>query len=332
MVMMNILSSFRSKAPRARRSTSVGVAACAGVMAACLLTGGAQSASAGAITLGTAANYGVVTGVGGTFVIGGGLKVTGNIGLASGYNVQVSGSNSESGTTYYDYTTGQGAYGGSGTFTQGGSVNQSMTQVMSDAVTATNAAAAATATAGLVDQGKSISGSVTIKALQNASENVLNISALSLTNGTLTFDDNGYTNAKFIINVTGNFSLGAGAVIKGINGASADDIIFNIENTGTAVNLTGNSSTSLIGTILAPQRNVTLGGGGSLTGALIAGVNNAGKSYTVTEASSGYNITGLGYTPRTVTNTPEPSSVAIFGAGIAVLVGLKRRPRPSRQS
>jgi hypothetical protein len=315
------------------RAVGPRAAALAGIVAAGMLTAAVQSANAAAITLGTAANYGVVTGVGGTLVIGGGLKVNGNVGLGSGYNVQVSGTNSESGTTYYDYTTGQGSYtvNSGGSFTQGGSVNQSMTQVMSDAVTASTAAAAATATAGLVDQGGSISlngSSVTIKALTNLSENVLDISALSLTNGTLTFDDNGFIGAKFIINVTGAFSVGNSAIIKGINGASGADIIFNIEGTNSsAVSLTGNSSTSIIGTILAPQRNVNIGGGGSLTGALIAGVNNAGKSYTTTEASTGYNITSLGYTPRTVVSTPEPSSVAIFGAGMLALVGIRRRLR-----
>ena len=71
------------------------------------------------------------------------------------------------------------------------------------------AAAALTKTSGLVDQSGSItltSGqSVTIKALTNLSENVLDISSLSLTNGTLTFDDNGFTNAKFIVNISMRF-------------------------------------------------------------------------------------------------------------------------------
>jgi len=166
-----------------------------------------------------------------------------------------------------------------------------------------------------------------IQAVTNASENVLTISSLSLTNGTITFDDNGYTNAKFIINVTGAFSMTNGAFMKGINGASADDIIFNIEGTGTTVNLVGNSSTSLIGTILAPQRNVNLGGGGNLTGALIAGVKNAGTSYTVNQSGSGYNITSLGFTPRNPVNTPEPSTMALFGAGFSALIAARRQRR-----
>ena len=119
-------------------------------------------------------------------------------------------------------------------------------------------------------------------------------------------------------------------VSKGIDGADASDIIFNIEGTdsGSTVSLTGNSSNAVIGTILAPQRNVSLSGGGSLTGELIAGVNNAGKSYTVTEASSGYNITGLGYTPYSGGgHVPEPSSLIIYGCGIAALFTLRRYRR-----
>ena len=130
------------------------------------------------------------------------------------------------------------------------------------------------------------------------------------------------------INVTGGFSMTNGALIKGINGASADDIIFNIEGTGSTVNLTGNSSTSLIGTILAPQRNVTLGGGGNLTGALIAGVKNSGSAYTVNQTSAGYNITSLGFTPRNPVNTPEPSTMALFGAGVSALIAPRRRRKP----
>jgi choice-of-anchor A domain-containing protein len=320
--MIDILKTSRSCALKA---------AAIGLIAACSLLAGAERASAAAITLGTDANYGVVTGVGGSFVVGGGFKLTGNLGLGSGYNVQISGTNSQTGTTYYDGTSGGGTWSNSGTYTTAGSVNQSMTQVMSDAVTASTAAAAAKATAGLVDQGGSISlsgSSVTIKALTNLSENVLNITALSLTNGTLTFDDNGYTGAKFIINVTGGFTAGVGAAIKGINGASAADIIFNIEGTGSTVSLVGNSATSLIGTILAPQRNVTIGGGGTLTGALIAGVNSAGKSYTLTSNSTGFNITDYAYKPSTGgggSNTPEPSSIALFSAGLAGLAAVRRR-------
>jgi hypothetical protein len=295
----------------------------------------AMRAEAGPITLGTAANYGVLVGTGQTLALNGSLSIAGNIGVGTNGATQSNGINFISGTAYED--SGVSNTGTGYSFVSGGVVTQSMSNAIGSALNASNAAAAMTATSGLVDQGGSISvsgGSVTIKALTNLSENVLYISSFSLLNGTLTFDDNGFTNAKFIIDVTGGFSVnstGTGkSVIQGINGASADDIIFNIEGTGTTVSLTGNSSNAVIGTILAPSRNVTLGGGGSLSGAIVAGVNNAGKSYTVGSSSGGYNITSLGYTPATTsTNTPEPSSIALFATGAALLASTRYRLKRS---
>jgi hypothetical protein len=303
------------------------------VMSALLID---RPADAAAITLGAAANYGVLVGNGQTLDLNGGVAISGNVGVGANSSIQLSGINAISGTAYEDSGVST-SYGLGLTFVTGGTVTQSMSSAVSGALNASNAAAALAATGGLVDQGGSISlsgGSVTIKALTNLSENVLYISSLSLLNGTLTFDDNGFTGAKFIIDVTGGFSVnstGTGkSVIQGINGATGADILFNIENTGTAVSLTGNSTNSLIGTVLAPSRSVTVGGGGSLTGAIIAGVNNAGKSYTVSSSSGGYNITGLGYTPRASSaSTPEPSSIILFGTGAALFLALRRSRRYS---
>jgi choice-of-anchor A domain-containing protein len=316
--MMNFLSSPRIEG-RLVRTLTLAV-----IVAAGMLTG-ASGARAAAITLGSAANYGVLIGANETLTTNG-LNVTGNIGVATNDKINLSGSISVYGNAYLD--SGVTTSGAGSAYVSGSIVTQSMTSIISAAASASTSAGALAGTAGMTSQGGSISlngSSMVIKAVQNASENVLNISSLSLTNGTITFDDNGYTNAKFIINITGGFSATNSAVIKGINGASADDIIFNIEGTGTTVNLTGNSSTSIIGTILAPQRNVNLGGGGSLTGALVAGVKNTGSSYTVNQSGSGYNITGLGYTPYTPTSTPEPSSIALFGTGFFALIAARRR-------
>jgi hypothetical protein len=66
-----------------------------------------------------------------------------------------------------------------------------------------------------------------------------------------------------------------------------------------------------------------------LTGALIAGVDNAGKSYTLSQSSSGYDITGFAYKPSAGGggggHVPEPSSLALYGSGIAVLIWVGRR-------
>jgi hypothetical protein len=284
-----------------------------------MIAAGRAGATSTPITLGAATNYGVFTGVGETTTINGGFKLTGNLGLATGYVVKISGTNSQTGTTYYDGSGTGGSWTDTGTYTSAGSVNQSMSQPLADAIAASNNAAALSATSGLTDQGGSITSSVTINALTNLSENVLDLTSVNLTNGTITFNDNGETGAKYIVNVTGAFNL-SGTTIQVSGGASAADIIFNIEGTGQSVQITGGTT---LGTLLVPNSNVTVGGGGTLTGELIAGVNNAGKSYTLTEQSTGYNITSFAYVPRA--NVPEPSSAALFGAGIAGLAALRRK-------
>jgi hypothetical protein len=295
--------------------------------------GGNALASSFPVTLGTSSTYGVLVGSGDSMTLNAGLAVSGNVGFGANDSVNLN---------YKSFAVSGNAYEASGFSTSHGSLTvsgttystYSMTQAITDATTASTAAAGLTATVGLTNQGGSINlngTSLVIKALGNLSENVLNISALSLTNGTITFDDNGYTGAKFIVNISGNFNVsssGSGkSIIQGINGASASDIIFNIENSGSTVSITGNSTNSLIGTILDPASNVTLGGGGTLTGALLAGFNNAGKAYTVTDNSGGFNITSFGYTPRSGGRVPEPSSIATFGVGILAVAALARRRR-----
>lgn len=284
------------------------------------------------ISLGTAGNYGLLVGSGDALSLGGSFKETGDIGIGKSSTVTLSGSNTVTGTRYQDSGI---VVSGSGTLTaSGGTITQSMSQAISDATNASTSSAAMTGTAGMSYQNSSISvsgNSIVIKALTNLSENVLNISALSLTNGTITFDDNGYTGAKFIINVTGNFNItssgGGKSIIQGINGATADDILFNVTGTGNAVSITGNSTNQIIGTILAPARAVTVGGGGTLTGAIIAGVNNAGKSYTVQSTSGGFNLNSFGYTYTPRSKVPEPSSIALFGIGAGALLAAARRRR-----
>jgi hypothetical protein len=297
-----------------------------------IVAGGAHNASAAPITLGTASAYGVLIGVGDTLSLNGNFNLIGDLGV--GRNAVINRNNAGNtitGAAYLD--TGYTTTGNSSISISDGIYTASMTQAIADATAAATNAAALTGTAGLVDQNGSINlsgSSVTIKALTNLSVNVLNISSLSLTNSSLTFDDNGFAGAKFIINVTGGFTVsssgsGKSSIIKGINGASAADILFNIEGSTGTVSITGNSTNQIIGTILAPSRSVTVGGDGTLTGNIIAGVKNISGSSTVTSQSSGFNINALGYVPRTASSTPEPSSIALFGAGGLALLAVRRR-------
>jgi hypothetical protein len=301
------------------------------------VVGGGQGALAAPITLGTASAYGVLIGVGDTLSVNGNFNLTGDLG--AGRNAVINRNNAGNtitGAAYLD--TGYTTTGNSSISVSDGIYTASMTQAIADATAAATNAAALTGTAGLVDQNGSINlsgSSVTIKALTNLSENVLNISSLSLTNSTLTFDDNGFAGAKFIINVTGGFTVsssGSGkSIIKGINGASAADILFNIEGSTGTVSITGNSTNQIIGTILAPARSVTVGGDGTLTGNIISGVKNISGSSTVTSQSTGFNINALGYVPRTATSTPEPSSIALLGTGGLALLAVRRRRSARRR-
>jgi hypothetical protein len=251
------------------------------------------SATSAPITLGAAASYGVLIGTGETLNLNGGFQLTGNIGVGQNDTANLSGTNKITGSAYMDSGVTINQINGS-TSVSGGYSTQSMSAAIAAAASASTSAAALKATSGLADQGGSITSSVVIDAVTNLSENVLDISAVNLSNGTITFNDNGNTGAKYIINVTGGFSL-SNVTIKVAGGAAASDILFNIEGTGQTVSITGGTT---LGTLLVPASSVTIGGNGSLTGALIAGINNAGKSYTATDSSTGYDITTLAYIPR----------------------------------
>src|ERR1700761_6861654 len=72
-----------------------------GILAAGMVTG-ARSADAAAITLGTAANYGVLIGTKETLTLNGGFNLSGNIGVGSGDTINLAGNNAIAGNAYED--------------------------------------------------------------------------------------------------------------------------------------------------------------------------------------------------------------------------------------
>src|SRR5579859_7535411 len=141
--MMNFMSSPRIKGWLVR-SLALTVLVAAGLLA------GISGARASAITLGSAANYGVLIGTNETLTVNG-LNVGGNIGVSANDKVNLSGNLAVGGTAYVD--SGVTTSGGGSATVSGGIVTQSMTSIISAAASASTAAGALTGTAGMVDQG-----------------------------------------------------------------------------------------------------------------------------------------------------------------------------------
>jgi PEP-CTERM motif len=66
----------------------------------------------------------------------------------------------------------------------------------------------------------------------------------------------------------------------------------------------------------------------------VAGINNAGKSYTLQSTTGGFNITDYAYKPGQSSGgggrAPEPSTILLFGTQVAALVALRRRKHVRR--
>ncbi len=173
-----------------------------------------------------------------------------------------------------------------------------------------------------ISSGQSQTLSPTNQALDRLADNVFTITNIDLDGGgCLTINNDNDAGAKFVIDVTGNFTIGSGGCIKFSHPATtnASDVIFNIEGTGNTVSITGGGG-SIFGTFLAPDRNVTVSNA-TITGEIIAGINNAGSKYTVNSTSSTINFQA--YSPPG--RVPEPGTLALFGSGTAAIAVFTRR-------
>ncbi|HLG87464.1 MAG TPA: choice-of-anchor A family protein [Alphaproteobacteria bacterium] len=293
---------------------------------------GAPGALAGAVTLGTAGDYAIL--------IGNNDSVTlSSVQLSAGATVAVGTYNGKSNPSSFSVTGTslslvEGGYGNGCTssntakcksytnvsgfssttldpslFATGGSG-----EPLQDALNAASYAAGETA----IHSYSSVTSNLTLNALSAASDNVFDIGTLDLQSGAcLTLNDGAFTGAKFVINVTGSFTIGSTGCIKLAGHTKSSDVIFNVESGVSTVSITGNTNV-FSGTLLAPSSNVSISDT-TIAGQIIAGISNVGKSYTM-DCSPTVNFNA--FVP---TRAPEPASLALFGVGLAALGALRRR-------
>jgi len=128
----------------------------------------------------------------------------------------------------------------------GGFVTKDLSQAISDATTAASNfdALTPTQTLGTLGNNSSVTG--------NGGTNVVNVSAIDMSNGTLTL--HGSASDIFIINDSGQFkSSNSDIVLSG--GVTANHIVFNVSGN---VAITGGGPVNFYGTILAPNSDISV--------------------------------------------------------------------------
>ncbi len=240
--------------------------------------------SAGALTLGAAAEFGIL-GINGGDVTLHGATVVGNVGLGAHESSSLE-KTTDTGTLLVDPTAKTKLSQVPKSFkATGGEQTQDLSQAVSDADSASAAFAAlpATQTFGHLTHSLTITG--------NGGTNVIDVKSLAFVNKTLTLS--GSSSDVFIINVQHGFSF-TRSKIELTGGVTANQVVFNFSTGRSAITLSGKSVIN--GTFLAPHREVDYQGNAVFNGAIIA------KSIDLESAAD---LTFAGFVPP-----PQPGSLS----------------------
>jgi hypothetical protein len=189
---------------------------------------------------------------------------------------------------------------------QNASTNSYLSQAITDANSAAAQASASTPTSTFTTN----PGTITQTAVGNY---VYNIGG-NFGNGTLTVS--APAGSTVIVNIA-SIPTNSQVTLNIAGGLTANNVIWNIQN---ATTLNQGGGHNVTGILLAPTSTVTINGGATFTGQVIA--------MAVTTTGSGL-IIGTGLGP--IVLVPEPSSLSIVAIGAAALLGhrfLRRRKSP----
>ncbi len=254
------------------------------------------------INLGAASNYAVFELDNNLFKLSN-VTVNGDVAVGAGGTVNVVAPSVIDGDVYKDSTA---SVTNAGTIT-GAIYTQNMSQAVTDAINASNAAKAlaATQTFSKITANKTITG--------NGGQNVIQVAGLDLNNENLTLS--GGANDKFYINITGDLIMDGTAKIILTGGVTSDNVLLNFTKTGAKLT-TKKMGNVINGIVLAPDSVISFYG--TFNGRVIAG----GGTMTFL---SGAVVNGPSNTPIPEVSTFLPLGVLFAGAAGAEAVRRKRK-------
>jgi type VI secretion system secreted protein VgrG len=254
-------------------------------------------AYAESVTLGTAANFGVL---GGSAVTNTGpTTINGYLGVSPGASI----------TNTAGITINGVSYPGSTTVLN----NSGVAAAQADALAAYNAAAALPYNSNLSGEDLGTVGTLT--------PGVYFFSSSAALTGALTLNSEGLTDAVFVFQIGTSLITATGSSVIIENPGSNDLVIWEVGSSATL-----GTTTAFEGNILADQ-SITLDSGASIScGSALAQAGTV--KLDANTISTGCN--GLpASSPPTNNPVPEPGSMTLLGSGLIALAGLVRRWRHS---